>query len=86
MPPTARPGLAPDTVVLPDCCNMGVVLRALLVVNAAMLAASIAWTADLRAALQAFTDSAVVVELSTMLSLLLLCALRSSAGAAPAWL
>jgi two-component system sensor histidine kinase AlgZ len=86
MHPTANLSLAPDPVVLPDCCNMGVVLRALLVVNAAALAASIAGTADLRAALQAFTDSAAVVELSTMLSLLLLCALRSLAGAIPAWL
>lgn len=65
---------------------MGVVLRTLVVVNAAALAACVAWTADVGAALQAFTDSAVVVELSTMLSLLLLCALRSIAGAAPAWL
>ena len=77
---------APGPVVLPDYCNMGVVLRALLFVNAAVLVASIAGTADLRVALQAFADSAVIVELSTMLSLLVLCALRSMFGAAPAWM
>ncbi|WP_241673050.1 sensor histidine kinase [Lacisediminimonas profundi] len=65
---------------------MGIVLRTLLAVNATALGAALVRVAEPVAALRGFADGAAVVELSTMLSLLLLCGLRGQVAAAPAWL
>jgi len=72
-------------IVIPDCCNMGVVLRALVLVNLAVAAATIAQTDSWRAAVQRFVEASVLVELATMVSLLALCGARRIVQTIPAW-
>jgi len=76
MPLTPAPARTAIEIVIPDCCNIGVVFRALLAVNAAALAGSLLHAATLRAGVSAFVESAIVVELATLSSLLALCGLR----------
>jgi len=67
---------APLPVVIPDCCNIGVVFRSLLTVNAIVLAASLVRSAGLGQGLQAFVETSMIVELACLWSLLALCLLR----------
>ncbi|HSY28142.1 MAG TPA: histidine kinase [Burkholderiaceae bacterium] len=58
--------------VIPDCCNIGVMFRVLLVVNAVVLTATIAHGTGLLA----FLDASVLTEPACLTSLLALCGLR----------
>jgi len=62
--------------VIPDCCNIGVVFRSLLAVNAAVFAGILMQTGGARAAFQEFAEAAMVVELATLWSLFALCVVR----------
>lgn len=64
-----------DTVI-PDCCNIGVIFRVLLAVNVSVLVAAQLRSAGLLAGLLDFVESAMIIELSCLLSLLSLCGLR----------
>ncbi len=72
--------------VIPDCCNIGVVFRVLLVVNAAALAAILFQSNDLSSGLTIFVESSVVVELATLSSLLALCGLRRIIRTGASWM
>ena len=77
---------APPLSVLPDCCNIGVILRTLLAVNGAVLVAILAQAQTLGAAILSFIEAAMVVELACLASLLILCASRKLLSGLPAWL
>ncbi|HVL76952.1 MAG TPA: hypothetical protein VM406_13135, partial [Noviherbaspirillum sp.] len=63
-------------LVVPDCCNIGVVFRILLVVNAAVFCAALLQSPSVGAGVQAFVDASMVVELACLWSLFAVCILR----------
>ena len=85
MPLTPVPAQTAIEIVIPDCCNIGVIFRALLAINAAALAGSLLHAASFRAGVSAFVESAIVVELATLSSLLALCGLRRIIRTIPLW-
>lgn len=93
MPLSAAPANASKTaeIVVPDCCNIGVVFRALLGVNAAALLALLIQSASWTLGLLEFVEVSMVIELACLWSLFALCGLRrvlkhfAAAGVPPAW-
>lgn len=77
MPPLDVLKSARSDTVIPDCCNIGVIFRVLLAVNTSVLVAILLHSAGWMAALLDFVESAMIVELSCLLSLLSLCGLRN---------
>lgn len=77
MPPLDVLKNARSDTVIPDCCNIGVIFRVLLAVNASVLVAALLHSAGWMAALLDFVESAMIIELSCLLSLLSLCGLRT---------
>lgn len=75
----------PIEIVIPDCCNIGVVFRVLIAVNVAVLAAILLRTNGMRAGLLDFVEASVVVELACLSSLLALCGLRTLIRTIPLW-
>lgn len=63
-------------MVVPDCCNIGVVCRTLLGVNAAAFVGLLAQSASLKAGLLDFVEASMVIELASLWSLFALCGLR----------
>ena len=76
MPFSSLPAVAPNQAVIPDCCNIGVVFRTLLAVNAVILGGILLQSPGLWTGLFAFAEGSIVVELSCLWSLFLLCVLR----------
>lgn len=68
-------------IVIPDCCNIGVVARVLVAVNGTALIATVVHGAGL----SAFLAASVLIEPGTLASLITLCALRRSAGVIAPW-
>ena len=62
--------------VIPDCCNIGVVFRTMLAVNLAVLTAIVLRNNGVQAGLIDFVESAIVIELACLCSLVLLCGMR----------
>jgi two-component system sensor histidine kinase AlgZ len=85
MPSSTASGSKPMDIVIPDCCNIGVIFRALLAVNVAVLAAILLRTNALRSGLLEFIESSILVELACLSSLLALCGLRRLIRATPQW-
>lgn len=81
--PTAR---ATAHCVIPDCCNIGTVFRSLLVVNGALLVAAVVHANSWRAGALDFVAASMLIELASLLSLTLLCALRRAAERLSRWL
>jgi two-component system sensor histidine kinase AlgZ len=84
MPPSLVSASVPAEIVIPDCCNIGIVVRSLLAVNGAVLAAILMRTSALRLGLFEFIESSMLVELACLASLLTLCGLRRIARSVPA--
>jgi two-component system sensor histidine kinase AlgZ len=82
--PASDPAAAP-AVVLPDCCSIGVVLRTLLTVNITVLLAIFAQAPSVGAAVLSFIEAAMVVEIASLSSLLVLCAARRLLCVFPPW-
>jgi two-component system sensor histidine kinase AlgZ len=76
MPPSTPPAVAPTEIVIPDCCNIGVVFRVLLAVNAAVLAGVLLQSGSPREGLLDFVEASIVVELGCLWSLFVLCVTR----------
>lgn len=76
MPPLDVLKNAQNDTVIPDCCNIGVIFRVLLAVNVSVLAATLLHSTGLLAGLLDFVESAMIIELSCLLSLFALCGLR----------
>lgn len=66
----------PPGIVIPDCCNIGVVFRSLLAVNAAVLAGTLLQTGSPRVGLLDFAEASMVTELACLWSLFALCVVR----------
>jgi two-component system sensor histidine kinase AlgZ len=87
MPPTAA--IAPTAVVatgervIPDCCNTGIIFRALLFVNGTVLLASIIAASSPAAGVMQFLETSMLVQPTCLLSLVTLCFLRRPAALAP---
>ncbi|MGE0802814.1 MAG: sensor histidine kinase [Lautropia sp.] len=62
--------------VIPDCCNVGVGLRSIVLLNAGALIAAVAAAGDLASILPALLDIALVLEPALLGSLLVLCIAR----------
>lgn len=75
------PAATPFETVVPDCCNVGVVARALASVNAAVFLAEFAQGAGLQGVLRA----SVLVEPACLASLVALCGLRRLSRAIAPW-
>jgi two-component system sensor histidine kinase AlgZ len=65
-----------NELVIPDCCNIGIVFRTLVAVNGAVLLGLLARGQGWELALSEFVEAAMIVELVSLLSLSLLCAVR----------
>ncbi len=62
--------------VVPDGCNMGVVLRVVVAVNAVIAVAVLASHAEWRVAVSRFVELSAVLELALLMTLLVWCGLR----------
>ncbi len=78
MPLSIAPAKAdrPTEILIPDCCNIGVVFRTLLAVNAVVLAGVLIQASDWKRGLLEFVEASMMVELSCLWSLFALCGLR----------
>ncbi|HEY8101221.1 MAG TPA: histidine kinase [Burkholderiaceae bacterium] len=85
MPLTAEPSEVPIEIVIPDCCNIGVVFRTLLAVNGVVLMAILLRTTGFKAGLQEFVETSMLVELSCLASLVALCGVRQIVKTIPLW-
>jgi two-component system sensor histidine kinase AlgZ len=65
--------------VIPDCCSIGVIYRVLLATNSAVFCAIWMGSEDTASAVFTFFSSAMVLETTCILSLILLCGLRKVA-------
>ena len=66
----------PIGLVIPDCCNLGVVFRTLIAVNLAVMVAILLRTDSLMAAAGSFVESSMLIEPACFLSLSILCGLH----------
>lgn len=73
-------------IVLPDCCNLGIILRVLLLVNGVFLAVILLRAPTWQSGLLEFVDRSVLIELATLGSLFVLCGVRRTMWRAPHWL
>ncbi|MFZ6674495.1 sensor histidine kinase [Undibacterium sp. Xuan67W] len=79
-------------VLIPDCCNIGIVFRVLIVVNGAVLLGLLARGQGWLLNVQEFIETAMLVEMISLLSLFVLCGIRRLAeldpqrDKSPAWL
>jgi two-component system, LytTR family, sensor histidine kinase AlgZ len=85
MPSIAAKTSALPVTVIPDCCNTGVIFRVLLAVNVAVASAVLMRAGGLRAGLLDFMESSILVELSSLSSLIALCGLRGVVRSAAPW-
>ncbi len=81
MPQSSAPSTLQSEMVIPDCCNIGVMSRALLAVNGAVLVVIVVHGAGL----PAFLNAAVLAEPACLGSLLVLCGLRRIARTVMPW-
>lgn len=70
------PALAPTDIVIPDCCNIGVVFRILMSVNAAALTGILLRSTHWKLGVIEFVEASMLIELACLWSLLGLCVLR----------
>jgi two-component system, LytTR family, sensor histidine kinase AlgZ len=75
----------PVEIVIPDCCNIGVIFKALLATNGAVLIGILLRTNNLQFGLMEFVESSTLVELACLSSLLALCGMRRAIRTIPAW-
>jgi two-component system, LytTR family, sensor histidine kinase AlgZ len=64
------------TPILPDCCNLGIVVRVFLILNAGMLVMVVLLGEGVQLITQRLIDAAVVLEPTILISLGCLCTLR----------
>lgn len=73
----------PVDLVIPDCCNIGVVFRSLLAANVAVLTACIAQSGNWKSGMSQFVETSMLIEMACLWSLLALCLLRRTLLRAP---
>jgi two-component system, LytTR family, sensor histidine kinase AlgZ len=78
----------PADLLIPDCCNIGIVFRALLGVNAVALLGSLIPAPSWKLGLLEFVEASTMIELSCLWSLFALCGFRQllqRSAVASAW-
>jgi len=89
MPPSAAPAqvVKPTDILIPDCCNIGVVFRTLIGVNVAVFVATLVQGGWKLGVLE-FIEGSIVIELACLWSLFALCGLRQLMRrvAVPGWM
>jgi two-component system, LytTR family, sensor histidine kinase AlgZ len=73
---TANPPKTPSASVMPDCCHIGVIARALLAVNFIVLIVLVLQASSWKVGFTTFFESAMLLEWSSLLSLAGLCGVR----------
>jgi len=81
----AAPVDPPVEIVIPDCCNIGVIFKTLLVTNCAVLVGILLRTNQLQLGVMEFVESSTLIELACLSSLLALCGLRRAIRTIPPW-
>lgn len=76
---------SPVEIVIPDCCNIGIMVRSLLFVNGVVLAAILLTAPSLQNGLLAFVEASMLVELASLSSLFALCGMRRLIRTIPQW-
>ncbi|MCU1441710.1 MAG: histidine kinase [Rhodoglobus sp.] len=76
MPTPADPRTEQFEIVIPDCCNIGVIFRTLLIVNASVAAAIFLRTVGFQRAALDFIEATMLIEWVCLLSLFMLCGFR----------
>lgn len=84
-PPPSSATRQSGQIVIPDCCNLGVVFRTLIAVNLALLATTLLRADGLATVLMQFVESSMLVELPCFLSLFLLCGAHRIGHRIPFW-
>jgi two-component system sensor histidine kinase AlgZ len=84
-PASTSASISPIEIVIPDCCNIGIMVRSLLFVNGAVLAAILITSPSLRSGLLTFVEASMLVELASLTSLFALCGLRRLIRTIPQW-
>ena len=86
-PPLIKEGATPVKleIVIPDCCNLGIMVRSLLTVNAVVLVAILINASSVRMGMLSFVEASMLVELACLTSLFALCGLRRAVKTIPAW-
>jgi two-component system sensor histidine kinase AlgZ len=72
-------------IVIPDCCNMGVVFRVLVAVNGAALAGILLQSDHWRTGIMRFVEASILIEIASLASLLTLCGIRRIVRTVPPW-
>lgn len=85
MSPPPPPTSSPIEIIIPDFCNIGVMMRSLLGVNGLVLAEVLLRANGLTAGLTEFVDLSIFVEPACLSSLLALCGLRRIVRTIPLW-
>lgn len=83
--PAAIAARPPIEIVIPDCCNIGVVFRALVAVNLVFLAGILLQTSGWQAGLAKYIETSTLIVLASLLSLVALCGMRKLVRSMPPW-
>ncbi|HTH45698.1 MAG TPA: histidine kinase [Oxalicibacterium sp.] len=84
-PPGTETAASAIEIVIPDCCNIGIMVRVLLFVNATVLAAMLISASSLQSGLFGFIEASMLLELACLTSLFALCGLRRLVRTTPPW-
>lgn len=77
--------ISPLEIVIPDCCNTGIMVRSLLCVNGVVLMVMLINAASVQTGLLAFGEASMLLQLASLSSLFVLCGLRRVMRGTPAW-
>ena len=75
----------PLEIVIPDCCNIGIMVKSLLFVNGVSLTVILIDASSIYAGLLTFIEASMLIELASLSSLFALCGLRRMIKTIPVW-
>lgn len=75
----------PLEIVIPDCCNIGIMVKSLLFVNSVVLAVILINASSIYTGLLSFIEASMLTELASLMSLFALCGLRRLVKTIPPW-
>ncbi len=77
--------IKPLEIVIPDCCNIGIMVKSLLFVNGVALAVILIDASSVYTGLLSFIEASMLIELASLTSLFALCGLRRIIKTIPPW-
>lgn len=75
----------PLEIVIPDCCNIGIMVKSLLFVNGVALTVILIDANSVYTGLLSFIEASMLIELASLTSLFALCGLRRIIKTVPPW-